>query len=206
VDIQTRLVERVTMRTWKCLTGLSSLFVLATLAACDGSGSGSSRSSALPILGQYSVFVTIRNEIEPNNDLAEANAYTLPDHNGNADYVGFGVKGSIDDTDDPADYFVFTTSRAHPFSIKLCPVIADGVPSCGPIGTKELIDTSIAYFEVLDQDGVLLLSSQGDVSAGNSQEINLDAGAAYYLAVFADDTVDAARNYLIETVERPPLP
>lgn len=152
------------------------------------------------------MFVTIRNEVEPNNDLSEADGHTFPAHGSNADYVGFGVIGSVDDTNDPQDYFIFTASRAHAFTIKMCPSETGGIPSCAPFSTIEIIDTSVAYFEVLDQNGVLLLSSQGDIEAGNFQDINLDAGVAYYLGVFAEDTVGASKNYVIETVERTPLP
>lgn len=152
------------------------------------------------------MFVTTRNEIEPNNDLSEADAHTLPAHGSNADYVGFGVIGSVDDTTDPVDYFIFTVPRAHAFTIKMCPNVTGGIPSCAPFSTTEIIDTSVAYFEVLDQNGVLLLSSQGDIASGNFQEISLDGGVAYYLGGFAEDTVGATKHYVIETVERTPLP
>lgn len=152
------------------------------------------------------MLVTLRGEIEPNNDLTEANVHTLPAHGSAADYIGFGVKGSIDDTIDSADCFVFTVSRTHTFAIELCSVIAGAVPSCGPIGTAESIDTSVAYFEVFDQDGTLLLGSQANITVGNSHEIIFDAGIAYYLGVFAEDTVGMTTNYLIEAVEQTPVP
>lgn len=190
----------------RCVVRTGSLLILAVLAACGGSGSGSSGGPGGLFLGGFSVSVTVRNEVEPNDSLAAANAYTLPVRTSDTNYVGFGVKGSVDDAIDPADYFVFTPSRAHAFTIELCPVGTGPVPSCGPVRTTELIDTSVAYFEVLDQDGVLLLSSQGDIATGNSQEISLEAGIAYYLGVFAEDTVGEGKDYVIETIERIPLP
>ena len=68
------------------------------------------------------------------------------------------------------------------------------------------MDTSVAYFEVLDQNGTLLLSSQGDILAGNIQDVSINAGIVYYLAVFAEDTVGATQNYYIEIVEKLPIP
>ena len=191
------------IRRW--VVRIGTLLVMALLAACGGSGSGSSGGPFPPIGGEFSVFVTIRNEVEPNNDLTEADAHTLPTRGSAANYVGFGVIGAVDDTVDPVDYFVFTASRAHVFTVRMCPNMVGDLPSCAPFGTTELIDTSVAYFEVLDQSGTLLLSSQGDIAAGNFQEITLDAGIAYYLAVFAEDTVGATENYVIETVEKSPL-
>lgn len=192
------------IRRWVVRKG--NLLVLAILAACGGSGSDPPGVPFPPLGGDFSVFVTIRNEVEPNNVLTEADAHTLPANSGTADYIGFGVIGAVDDTIDPVDYFVFTPSRARAFTIRMCPKVAVGVPSCAPFNTTELIDTSVAYFEVLNQSGTLLLSSQGDIAGGNFREITLDAGVAYYLGVFAEDTVSATEDYVIETVEKTPLP
>ena len=183
-------------------------FFLLTLIGCGG---GDVTNGPLPpggpppIIGGFTVLVTGHREIEPNNSLASADAHTLPTHGANADYVGFGVIGSVNDTADLADYFVFTASRTHVFTVQVCPSVVGGFPSCNPFNADH-IDTSVAYFEVLDQNGILLLSSQGDIAAGNFQDINIDAGVAYYLAVFAEDTVGATQSYYIEMVEKAPLP
>jgi len=183
---------------------------LLILAACGGGGGGNipqpPGGTLPPIGGTFTLLVTARSETEPNNSLVEADALTLPTHGADADYVGFGVIGSVNDTADPADYFVFTASRAHVFTIQMCPSIIDNIPSCSPFNTNDNIDTSVAYFEVLDQDGVLLLSSQGDIAAGNFQDVSIDAGVANYLAVFAEDTVGATQSYYIEAVEKAPFP
>ena len=183
------------------------LFLLVNLAlvACGGGGGGGDipqpPGGTLPPIGvTFTLLVTARSEIEPNNSLATADAHTLPDHGANADYVGFGVIGTVNDTLDPADYFVFTASRAHDFTIRLCSSM------CIPFDVVDILDTSVAYFEVLDQDGTLLLSSQGDIVAGNIQDISIDAGVVYYLAVFAEDTVGATQSYYIEMVEKLPIP
>ena len=181
------------------------LFGLA-LAACGGGGGGNN-SDGVPPGGVFiTVDITIRDEIEPNDSLAAADAHTLPPHGANADYVGFGVIGAVDDANDSGDYFLFTASRAHVFTIQLCSFAGIGSLPCSPLGASDTIDTSVAYFEVLDQSGVLLLSSQGDTALGNSQEISIDAGVPYYLAVFAEDTAGVAQSYQIEMVEKLPFP
>ena len=135
-----------------------------------------------------------------------ADAHTLPPLGAGTDYVGFGVIGGVNDANDSVDYFLFTASRAHVFTIQMCPFEGIGAPPCSPLGTGDEIDTSVAYFEVLDQNGVLLLSSQGDVALGNFQEISIDAGVPYYLGVFAEDTGGVEQRYLIEAVEKVDLP
>lgn len=177
------------------------LLVILALVACGGGNSSQPSGGPLPpITVAFTALVTAHNEIEPNNSIATANAQTLPAHGANADYVGFGVIGTVKDATDPADYFLFTASRAHDFTIRLCPTI------CTQFDAISIIDTSVAYFEVLDQSGTLLLSSQGDSAAGNFQEVGIDAGVAYYLGVFAEDTVGVTQSYYIEMVEKLPVP
>jgi hypothetical protein len=81
----------------------------------------------------------------------------------------------------------------------LCP------SNCEPIFGGEFIDTSVAYFEVLDQDGTLLLSSQGDTQAGNNQAVFISAGVVHYLAVFPEDTAGMSQRYNVEMVEKLPF-
>ena len=112
-------------------------FFLLTLVGCGG-GNG----PQLPIGGGFTVLVSAQSEIEPNNSLASADAHTLPTHGANADYVGFGVTGSVNDTADLADYFVFTASRTHVFTVQVCPSVVGSFPSCNPFnalgGTHEI--------------------------------------------------------------------
>lgn len=145
--------------------------------------------------------VTARTEFEPNGSVAMADAHSMPDHGSDADYVGFGVLGDVHDDLDIADYFLFTASRDHAFMVQMCPSISE----CVPASDGALLDTSVAYFEVLDQSGTLLLSSQGSISPGNIQEIEITAGLVYYLAVFPEDTVGADLDYYIEAVEKGPF-
>ena len=123
----------------------------------------------------------------------------MPEPSPGTDYVGFGVLGDVNDLVDVADYFLFTAHRDHAFTVRLCPSF------CDPVGGGPYIDTSVAYFEVLDQTGTLLLSSQGDIEAGNDQVIQITGGLVYYLAVFTEDTVGATQSYTVEMVEELPF-
>ena len=184
---------------------LLGICILLT-AACSGGGGGGGNNpqppdGPLPPSGIFiTVQITARTEFEPNDSLAIADAHTLPAHGANADYVGFGVFGGINDMADAADYFLFAASRDHDFTVQLCPSM------CDPLGQGPFIDTSIAYVEVLDQNGTLLMSTQGDITAGNDQEVSIDAGVVYYLAVFAEDTGGTTQSYYVEMVEKLPFP
>ena len=126
---------------------------LLILAACGGGGGGNSPQSGAgspPFVGEFTVHVTGSSETEPNNSFAEADAHTMPTHGADADYVGFAVIGAVNDTTDPADYFVFTASRAHVFTIQMCPSIIESNSPCSSFNESENIDTSVAYFEILD--------------------------------------------------------
>ena len=179
------------------------LLVLALLflSACGGGGGGQPPSDSLPpIIGEFTMIVTASMEIEPNDSLVMADARTFPAHGANADYVGFGVSGSVDETLDPSDYFLFVAPRTHVLTIRMCSSF------CSPFNGVSNIDTAVAYFELLDQDGTLLLSSQGDNVAGNLQEFSIDAGVNYYLAVFAEDTGGTTLSYYFEVAEKTPFP
>jgi hypothetical protein len=95
-------------------------FFLLVLVGCGGGGGNGPQPPVgpPPIVGGFTVLVTGQREIEPNNSLASADAHTLPTHGANADYVGFGVIGGVNDTADVADYFIFTASRTLKFWIR----------------------------------------------------------------------------------------
>jgi len=184
------------------------LFIaLLSISACGGSGGGGKEPpgnvpppAGLPPIGTtIKVAVSARTEFEPNDSIQQADSQTMPVPGVTADYVGFGVFGEINDTTDVADYFLFTPHRDHVFTVQMCETF------CDPVGNGQRIDTSVAYFEVLDQDGTLLMSSQGDISAGNYQEVSTTGGLVYYLAVFPDDTVGATAGYYVEMVEDLPF-
>lgn len=182
-----------------------SIACLALLAACGGGGGNNNQQPPggnPPPVGIFiTVHVSARTEFEPNDSLAMADAHTMPDHGADADYVGFGVEGGVHDTVDLADFFLFTASRDHVFVVQLC----TGIFVCSPVSNGQLLDTSVAYFEILDQNGTLLMSSQGSISPGNTHEVQITAGLVYYVAVFPEDTVGANQDYYLELVEKDPF-
>ena len=186
----------------------SLLLSLLALTACSNGGGGGNSAppggTGVPPGGgfatSFTVLVTLRSEVEPNDSIAVANALTMPIHSATADYVGTGALGDITELTDTADFFSFTAAREHEFTIKLCDSICTGFDA------SDTLDVSIAYFEVLDQSGTLLMSSQGDLAAGNFQTISIDAGVLYYLGVFPEDTVGASQDYVVSAVEKPPIP
>lgn len=175
------------------------------LGACGSGGAGGNKNppvdppgGGLPLA--FSVLVNLRGEVEPNDSIAAANSLTMPSHSASADFVGTGANGSANDLTDVADFFSFTAARTHEFTIKLCDSI------CPTIDSSDTLDVSIVYFEVLDQFGTLLMSSQGGGVAGNYQTIGIDAGVLYHMAVFPEDTMGADQSYYVSAVEKLPIP
>jgi hypothetical protein len=185
----------------KCLILISCL----ALGACSsGGGGGNTNPPADPPSGglppAFSVLVSFAGEVEPNDSIAAANSLTMPSHSATADFVGTGAKGSVNDLTDVADFFSFTAARKDDFTIKLCDSM------CSTINSDDTLDVSIAYFEVLDQFGTLILSSQGGGVTSNFQTISIDAGVIYFIAVFPEDTVGANQVYFVSAVEKLPIP
>jgi len=184
-----------------------ALVLLLILGACgDGGSSAGCGPSSPPFDTRPSASITFNFEVEPNDDLANANSQTLRMPRSGGGKVGFGVVGSLGDATDAVDFFVFTAERAHEFDIELWASPALIADACRPVIVDSLVDPSVAYFEVLDQNGTLLLSSQGDTAAGNMQEIAIDAGMPYYVVVHAEATLNATQRYYLLAVEKVPPP
>ncbi len=168
------------------------------LAACGGSSSAPPPEEDFfgPGLGIATGTVVIQSEVEPNDSIAMADPVTVPTPSPTDDFVGFQVNGTINNLTDGVDTFSFTAARTRMYSIKLCP------STCSGIGRGGSLDVAIAYFDVLDQSGNVLLSSQGDNIVGNNREINIDAGVLYYIMVLAEDTMNAAQAYSLHAVEK----
>ena len=130
-------------------------------------------------------------EVEPNNDLINANPVAFA---GSTGKVGFYVDGTVDDVSDQADFFTFVRSRAREFRFQLCP---PGVMICEQSGS---IDTLTAYIDVLDQDGNVILSTQAAKS--NVDIMSIDAGISYYVRVVAGDTMATTIGYRLTAYER----
>lgn len=130
-------------------------------------------------------------EYEPNDDLINANPVWFAS---TTDKAGFYVDGTIDEAGDPFDVFLFVAPRARDLRFQLCP---PGQLICERSGG---IDSLTAYFDVLDQDGNVLLSSQA--ANFNVKEMPMEAGVPYYARVVAGDTMAAAVGYRLTAYER----
>lgn len=135
----------------------------------------------------------INDELEPNDSRADANVMGYPTRSGSITHIGWTADGSISDTDDLIDYFAFTAPMSRNYTLRLCP------PSGSVCHGTSGLDTLTAFFDLLDQDGRLLLSSQA--AAGNTYTMPIDAGVAYYVRVTAGDTMGSVVNYSFQAFE-----
>ena len=97
------------------------------------------------------------------------------------------------------DTFAATAARTGIFRIALC----SGTCLFGIQGgvQGDILDVAIGYFNILDQFGNVLTSSQGDNVSGNYREINFDAGVLYYIMVLAEDTMNQTQGYSIGALQ-----
>ena len=164
-----------------------------------GSGSGSptpptGTGSTTPPPSGSGVAALINDELESNDTLANANIMSYPTRSGSITHIGWVANGSISDMNDAADYFSFTAPFGRDYTIRLCP------PSGSPCNGSTGIDTLTAYFELLDQDGTVLLSSQAGPT--NAFEMAIDAGVVYYVRVMAGDTMGSIVSYNFQAYEK----
>ena len=173
-------------------------------ATCGGtypiSGSGNSTpppnvtGGMTPPPSGSGIAALLNDEIEANNTFANANIMSYPTRTASITHIGWVANGSISDMNDVADYFSFTAPIGRDYTIRLCP--PSGSPCSGTTG----IDTLTAFFELLDQDGNVLLSSQA--AATNAYEMAIDAGVVYYVRVMAGDTMGSTVSYSFQAFER----
>jgi hypothetical protein len=169
-------------------------------SATTTSGSSSSGSTTSPpppppppppSSGDGTIRILGQNEMEPNDSLINADPVDFS--SSTESKVGFTVEGSVSDTDDIEDYFTFVRPRARTLRFQLCP---PGVMICES-GVQ--VDTLTAWFDVLDQDGNVLASSQAADS--NVLLLPVDAGISYYPRVVAGDTMATAVEYKFTAYE-----
>jgi len=177
-------------------------------ANCGNSGSsggstGSDGGSPTPPAGTGSttpppsgsgIAALINDELESNDTLSNANIMSYPTRSGSITHIGWVANGSISDMNDSADYFSFTAPSGRDYTIRLCPPA--GSPCHGSTG----IDTLTAFFQLLDQDGTVLLSSQAGPT--NAFEMVIDAGVIYYVRVMAGDTMGSVVRYNFQAFEK----
>ncbi|MCH8060701.1 MAG: hypothetical protein IIA11_09615 [Proteobacteria bacterium] len=110
-------------------------------------------------------------EYEPNNLLDNANIVNFP---GGSASTGEGIRlhGSVQSTDDIADYFIFTPKRSSAHHIYLC---AD---TCN----ESVADESV-YIMIYDQNQTTIASTPVGTMARQEFTVELTAGLAYYIEV-----------------------
>jgi len=157
-----------------------------------GSTGGSGGSTPPPTSGNH-IYLMSNDEMEPNDDLINANVPRFATRTDPTDQTGWFVNGAANDVDDMRDAFALTPRRAYRYRISLCP---PGEQSCqDPIG----MDTLTLFWRLLDQDGNEVASSQGAIS--NKSFVSLDAGLIYYVVVDAGDTMGATVDYRLYVYE-----
>ena len=169
----------------------------------SGGSTGSTGGSSTPPTGSGTttpppsgsgVAELINDELESNDTLANANIMSYPTRSASIPYIGWVAKGSISDMNDDVDYFSFTAPLGRDYTIRLCP------PSGSPCNGTTGIDTLTVFFELLDQDGTVLLSSQA--APTNAYEVAIDAGVVYYVRIMAGDTMGSTVSYNFQAYEK----
>jgi hypothetical protein len=136
----------------------------------SGGASGGSGGATSVTSGNHSYLMT-GNEIEPNNELINANVPRFATRTDSNDQTGWVVDGSANDVDDTRDAFALTPRRAYRYRISLCP---PGERAC-----ENLVgmDPLTLFWRLLDQYGNEITSSQG--ASSNKTHAMLDAGLMY---------------------------
>ena len=115
--------------------------------------------------------------------------------------VGLLIGGNIHDTLDRVDVFSFTSSRSIKFFFKLCESSCNSALGNDRDGNPDSLDNAIAYFDVLDAAGNIMMSTQANNSTDNYGEVCVDGGVITYIMVTANNTVTAPQDYRITAFE-----
>jgi hypothetical protein len=133
--------------------------------------------------GTRSVAMAHVNEFEPNSDLNNANPLSFPVQGAN-DAVGVEVLGTVSDSGDGADFFVFSPPTTGLYLIYLC---AD---TC----TEQVVDDAV-YIAVYDQSQTTLASTAMGAVERQRLSVEFAAGLTYYVGVHAVGTAAAEYAY-----------
>ncbi len=156
--------------------------------SCDGTGpSGPSQ-------------IAIFTEVEPNNDLASAFGVAIPTPTADRG-VGLLVGGTVHESADRIDVISFTSTRTIRFFVKLCEDSCNIGFGNDQNGNPDSLDTSIAYFDVMDASGMVIGSSLTNVSTENYTELCIEGGVITYIQVIANNTLNAAQDYRVSAME-----
>jgi hypothetical protein len=110
-------------------------------------------------------------EFEPNNTLDNANVVQFRiapiEHS-----VGIDINGSVQETDDQSDFFIFTPNRSDRHGIYLC------AETCGAF-----LEDDAVYIMLYDQHQTTIVSTPVGTVAEQMVTAELTAGLAYYVEV-----------------------
>ncbi len=181
----------------KRLTLITVLTVL--LVGCGGGGGYGGDDGGENLLPPpFVILLKFEDEVEPNDSISTANPIALPSLPSNPDdLIGFVAFGAINTLTDGVDTYSFTAARTRTYVFDLC---ASPATACGLFN----LDVGIAYFNVLDQFGNVLLSTQDDDINGNHGELSINAGVLYYVMIIAENTMNGVQSYEQHAVENFP--
>lgn len=128
-------------------------------------------------------------EFEPNNTLDNANVVqflTAPiDHS-----VGIDIQGSVQESADESDFFVFTPNRSDRHGIYLC---AD---TC-----NTFLEDDAVYIMLYDQHQTTIVGTPVGAMAEQMVSAELTAGLAYYVEVHGLKTADTPYSYQLVIID-----
>ncbi|MDH3752186.1 MAG: hypothetical protein OEU40_16525 [Gammaproteobacteria bacterium] len=174
---------------------LCVLSLTAICVACDGGGSQRQNSTPCVVGDTEGIYVyTLLGEAEPNNVISMANRIQVPGPDPFGKNVAILVAGRIHDTQDRVDTFALTASRTIGYFFKLCDSCYGATPT-NRFGILDSLDTSIAYFDVLDAVGNILMSTKGKNSKENYLEMCVNRNTTIYIMLVATDTNNELQDY-----------
>ena len=139
----------------------------------ESAGSGGTRSVAMAHV----------NEFEPNSELDNANPLSFPVQGAN-DAVGVEVLGTVSDSGDGSDFFVFSPPTTGLYLVYLC---AD---TC----TEQVVDDAV-YIAAYDQSQTTVASTSMGAVERQRLSVEFAAGLTYYVGVNAVGTAGAEYAY-----------
>ncbi len=136
-----------------------------------------------PPPGSNVVRMSFHVEYEPNSTLDNANPVSF--RNATLDeHIGIDITGSVNQADDPADFFIFTPTRSGHFLVYLC------TDTC-----SEFLQSDEVYLMVYDQSQSTVASTPVGTVETQHLGIDLVAGLAYYVEVNGYNTGSTPEDY-----------
>ena len=160
-------------------------FFLCVVTASDDSSSTSSKAGDSSAAANQ----TVVGEYEPNNVLNNANIVSLPLVNTNVS-SRLQLKGSVGDSNDAADFFIFTPSRSGNHTILLC----------GETCESGIEDDS-AYIMIYDQNQTTIAATPIGTVASQEITAELTAGFAYYVEINGYNAGAANYDYRLAVLD-----